>query len=305
MLTFSLYVDNEQIIDFSTNRPGISVEKLKLESNVLRCDYKYIDKTIIDMIFNCDQYLQLAVSLDLNPEYVHSLSSIATALTKNAPDFWFFYLDPQGREEYMVYFEFDGEGVDGKIAKVKLINVVSLNPLDQDLQTLETRIEYFKSRADRMTIQTAENMEEVERVRKNIEDLRKREHELSAEVDNLTGKIADARKKLGQNNRNDDILRNSIQEKERLLAVLASITREQYANKKDVLESLAKRYEALKTDMVEELNKSMNEYIESEKKHKAALRAMLDKQAKCDIECRLFLNQTKRSNKLPRINWRN
>lgn len=302
MLNFRLFVDNQQMIEFITNRPTISVDKLKLEDNILQCHYKYIDKYIINMIFNCDQYLPLAISLDLSPEYVDNLSSIIIALTKNAPDFRFFYIDPPGREEYMVQFEFDSQGVNGKIRKVKMVNIASLNTIDQDLQTLDTRIDYFKNRQASLEVLTKSNTEDLEKVRKNIEDLRKQEHTLSMEADSLTLKITEARQKLGQKTRHEDALRELQHEKERLSSNLAKINREQILNKKEVLESLAKRYDSLKSDMVEELNKSLNEYIESEKKHKATLRAMLDKQAKCDSECKLGLYQTKTSSNWQKTN---
>ena len=284
MLTFKLFVEEKLLIDFKTFKPTSDVLRLKIKDDYLSCCYKYIDRTIIDMIFNCDQYLPIAVTLNLHPDHIDRLSTLIFELTKTAPDLRFFHTDLNRKEEFLLHFEFNSES---KISGLKLIKLVVLDTAEHDMQTLENRISQLKDRQKHYESVGIQCNKETEKLLKDIDELKRKESILSSQTDELNHKHADLKQRLGQIPKHDETLRELQTEKDHLAKLLQNITRDQALKRKETLDSLAKRYETLKTDMMGELNKSLNEYIESEKKQKASLKLHMQRQAMFDTSCKI------------------
>lgn len=283
MLAFKLFVEEQKLIDFKTFKPTSDVLRLKIKDDELCCHYKYMDKSIIDMVWNCDQYVPIAVSLVISPDCTESLSILIHELTKSAPDLRFFYLDMNRKEEYLLEFE---QGSNGKVACLKLIKLVVLNSAEHDMQTMDNRIAALGDRQRHLDSVVIESDRDCERLAASTDILKKRESALSATTDDLNIKLAELKQRFSQIPKHDETLRELMIEKDNLCKVLANITKEQTLKRKETLDSLAKRYETLKTDMMGELNKSLNEYIESEKKQKAVLKQHMQKQNMYDISCK-------------------
>lgn len=285
LLTFRLFVEDKFLMDFKAIKPINNFFRIKIKDDVLVCYYKYIDKFIIDMIWNCDQYIPLSVQIGICPEQEDNLSPLIDKLTRSAPDFRFLYFDSKKKEEYLVDFEFDNRG---KIGGLKLIKLVVIDSTEQDVQTFDNRIAALKEKQKQLEESTVECTQETEKILQQTEDIKKKEIILSSQTEEFNQKIGEMKLRISQIPKHEDTLRELIIEKENLTKMLSNITKEQALKRKDTLDSLAKRYETLKSDMMGELNKSLNEYIESEKKQKASLKQHMQKQNQLDNLCRII-----------------
>ena len=328
MITFKLKLEDEQeLMSFNAQRLHSST-KFPISSNVIPCVYRYVDRTVLDMIFNSENLLYSSTSFVPHPDDVESLSTLVKELQGVSSCLRFIYtansslippdsLPPnQGpgnalsqtllatgvtstslaaspvassASDYLLHCEYKTDNPN-IIGMIKLIKLTQVDEYDDNLQVLDSRIMSLKLKHSELEESKLAQVKEIELKKAEIDRYRRDENKLSTEVDRLHRKITDIKEQLTNNTRVEEMAKEQLADKERYSKILAGLNKEHATKRKELLDSLAKRYEILRDEMLADVNNSLHKYIEDEKRLKSTLRAAIQKQTNLDNIRKLVIN---------------
>ncbi len=294
MLTLRLECDGKPLLSFTCNdnTPSPSTtttNKAKLamatSNGPLVCSLKFVDQLMMSMLNNSDSLLYSSVIFTISNEHIENASKVILSILQISPDMRFFYTDNNTKEEYILLFD-SSPTKSNIILAVRFIKLAmmetdekTLEQIDQKITNLELKKAEFKDLEINLTKQH-------ENLKIEIERLEKEENQLSIESDKLNKQILESKNQLNQSFRTEELVRSQMVERDKYTKQLQSLTKEQATKRREVIDGISKRFEALRADTLSDVTSQLQTYIEKERLFKSSLKSSLNKQTAQDATCK-------------------
>lgn len=278
MFNFLLKVKDNVIYRFEAAPTAPGPHLLHLPPDV-PCQQMACDRFLVEVICKNESLKYSSIEFTANAEFSSSLAQILAQVAEE--DARFVYVDRPNSLRYLLHFD-SGFTSSSSTTLFKLVRMPVSQNEEASLEKLDKKIADLEGQLASKNDFIAAQLTKLEKMKSDTEEHQRIEAKHNMETDILYKRIKEIREKLASNNQIEEALKEKLSEKEKLNRSLLNLNREQAIKRKELLDKMSKKYEDLRTELLNDAEQKIQQGTDREKKLKATLKLSMQKQAYLD-----------------------